>query len=163
MEIKELCKASFAKYGTFINPQELGEPLGATTEDPVQFYPDRLLLTFPTSSVLAFSPIIIRPRPLLITDIEYHEYTEELIGGFSEDVCFHVAPPEELDVSTIEVFRLPATWWVRFKRGVWHKAPFVLTSSEVRGLVALPPHTYTADCHVVELDEPIAIANEREA
>lgn len=163
LQIKELSRESFAQYGTFLNPLDCGEPLDGSLDDPVQFFPDRMMLTFPTSNVLAFSPIVIRPRPMLITDIEYHEFTEELIGGFSEDVCFYAAPAGQLDVGKIEVFRLPAGWWVRFKRGVWHKAPYVLTNRPTSGLVALPPHTYTADCHVVELAEPIAIAFKGEA
>ncbi len=145
LKIQELRAENFSKYGTFLNPLECGEPLGASQDDPVRFYPDRIVLTFAASNVLAFSPIAINPRPFLITDIEYHEFTEELIGGFTEDVCFCAAPAGELDVSKIEVFKLPAGWWVRFKRGVWHKAPYVLGDRPTVGLVGLRPHTYTAD------------------
>lgn len=161
LKIQELQAASFAKYGTFLNPLALISERDGKTNEPVLFYPDQMLQTFATTNLVAFCPLIIQPREFVITDAEKHNYTEEVIGGFTEDVCFHVMPAgDEPDTDKMEVFRLPRGWWVRFKRGIWHKAPFVLGDKPTYGIVCLPPHTYTNDCDVVEFDESFQIATE---
>lgn len=162
LKIQELSENNFNKYGTYLNPLEKPASLGEDAE-LVQFYPDRMLQTFAASNFMALSPLIIKPRKLEIVDVEKHNYTEEVIGGFTEDVCFHVSPATDgaPDLSEIEVFCLPAGWWVRFKRGVWHKAPFVLADKSTYGLVLLPPHTFTNDCENVNLPSPRTIKKER--
>lgn len=160
LKIQNLSESSFAKYGSFLNPLAHVGSEPNEGKEPVLFFPDEMLQTFATSNLIAFCPLIIQPREFLIADIEKHTYTEEVIGGFTKDVCFHVIPANdgEPDLDKMEVFLLPAGWWVRFKRGVWHKAPFVLGDEATYGLVALPPHTYTNDCEVIVLDNPISIA-----
>ncbi len=162
LKIQELTVDGFAKYGTFLNPMGCSGSDRRETDEPVLFYPDELLQTFATTNLVAFSPLIINPRPLVITDAEKHDYTEEVIGGFTEDVCFHVVPASgaKPDTGKMEVFRLPKGWWVRFKRGVWHKAPFVLGEQPTSGIVVLPPYTYTNDCDVVEFSQSFPIVKE---
>jgi hypothetical protein len=159
LQVKELTGATFETYGRFLNPYECGEPVGSKAE-PLEFYPDRILQQFSASNYVAFNPLIIKPRPLSFTLAEIHRRTEEVFGGFTEDVCFHVAPAGDRTppIDRFEVFRLPAGWWARIKRGVWHHGPFVTGNVATAGMVVLPPHTYTNDCYVVELDEAIQIS-----
>lgn len=159
LEIQEIKEITFAKYGSSLDPlsgAKKPEDLGA---ERVLFFPDRMLQTFATTNLIAFCPLIIKPRELVIVDAERHSFTEEVLGGFTEDVCFHVLPAQDggPDLEKMEVFRLPAGWWVRLKRGVWHKAPFVLGNKATCGTVVLPPHTYTNDCEVVEFSQAYTI------
>jgi ureidoglycolate hydrolase len=158
LKVEELTVASFEPYGRFLNPEDCGDPAGSK-DDPVQFYPDRVLQQFGASNYVAFNPLIIKPRPFVITLAEIHERTEEVFGGFTEDVCFHVGPAgdKEPPMDGFQVFRLPAGWWARIKRGVWHHGPFVMGDKPTTGMVVLPPHTYTNDCYVVELERDIKI------
>lgn len=149
--------SSFGKYGSFLNPADCGLPLGGE-EGPVRFYPDRILQLFNTSNLLAFSVLELRKRPLEITSSEIHLDTEEVFGGFSQDVCFYVGPEApEPSVEEFEAFYLPKGWWVRVKRRIWHQAPFVLGEEPAVGIVSLPPWTYNNDFELVELDEPVKI------
>lgn len=155
-KILTLTEANFAPYGTVLNPSDCGFSVNEPGE-PVQFYPDRMLQLFPTSNLLALGPLTIKPRPFLITATEKHLHTEEILGGFNQDVCFHVALDQngQPNLDDLQIFLLPAGWWVRVKREVWHQAPFVLGSELAVGMVLLPPHTYTNDCVEVKLDSPL--------
>lgn len=158
IKVEELSYKAFEPFGTFLNPTDCGVAVGGET-GPLQFFPDRILMQFPTSNYIAFSPLVIKPRPLEITLAEIHENTEEVFGGFTRDVCFHVGPAGSRvpPVQEFKVFRLPAGWWARIKRGIWHHGPFVMGQETAVGTVVLPPYTYTNDCYVVELDKPIKI------
>ncbi|NLJ75062.1 MAG: hypothetical protein GX331_08740 [Firmicutes bacterium] len=149
---------SFAPYGTVLNPRQCGESVNSPGE-PVQFYPDRMLQLFSTTNLIAISPILIKPRPFEITGTEQHLDTEEVIGGFDQDVCFHVGRDlgGKPDFEDFKVFLLPKGWWVRIKRKVWHQAPFVLNQESAVGTVILPAHTFTNDCYEVGLQQPITI------
>ncbi|NLJ85864.1 MAG: hypothetical protein GX322_05435 [Firmicutes bacterium] len=159
LKVQELSFNAFERYGRFLNPLDCGDPVGSK-EDPLQFYPDRVLQQFGASNYVAFNPLVIQPRPLSFNVAEIHERTEEVFGGFTRDVCFHVAPAgaKTPPIEQFEVFRLPAGWWARLKRGVWHHGPFVIGHESTVGMVVLPPHTYTNDCHVVQLEKPIHIS-----
>jgi hypothetical protein len=156
IKIEEL-GAAFSLYGSYFNPNDCGSPLGE--KGPVRFYPDRLLALFEHSNFAAVSALKLEPRDFKITATEIHWHTEEIIGGFTKEVVFHVAPVNgsKPDLERLKVFRLPAGWWVRIKQGICHEAPFVAGSEATVGIVVLPPATYTHDCLVVNLEEPINI------
>ncbi|NLY29625.1 MAG: hypothetical protein GX047_03235 [Firmicutes bacterium] len=157
VKVEELTVAAFQPFGTFLNPNDCGDPVGSK-DDPVQFFPDRVLMQFSASNYIAMNPLVINPRPLVITHAEIHERTEEVFGGFTKDVLFHVGEPgSKTPPAEYKVFRLPAGWWVRIKRGVWHHGPYVVGEEPTTGMVVLPPHTYTNDCYLVVLDQPINI------
>lgn len=160
LRVEELSWESFSPFGTYFNPLACGPALGGEDRrGPVRFYPDRILLLFEHSNIVAISPLVVEPRDLIVTATEAHLHTEEAMGGFTKDVVFHVGPPGDgsPDTSRFRVFRLPAGWWVRLARGVWHHAPFVLGKEATVGTVILPPATYTADCRVVQFSEGLAI------
>ena len=156
VKVQELGE-DFSSYGSYFNPKDCGPALSG--DGPVQFYPDRILGLFEHSNIAAFSALQLQPRDFKITSSEIHLHTEETFGGFTKEVLFHVAPAGGLEpnLNQVKVFRLPAGWWARVKRGVWHEAPFVVGSEATVGIVVLPPATYTHDCLVLNLPEPITI------
>ncbi|MGE5529969.1 MAG: ureidoglycolate lyase [Patescibacteria group bacterium] len=149
---------AFSPFGTYLDPADCGPALGGGT-GPVRFHPDRLLGLFEHSQYAALSPLFLEPRPFVVDTTEIHVHTEELFGGFFRDVVFHAGPAggDEPDLTRFRAFHLPAGWWVRLKRGVWHHAPFVTGREACVGFVVLPPATYTADCHVVSLPGGIVL------
>lgn len=160
MRVEELSGEAFSPFGTYFNPLDCDPTLGGGNgHGAVRFYPDCMLLLFEHSNIVAISSLVVEPRDLIVTVTEAHLHTEEAIGGFTKDVVFHVGPAGGTgpDPSQFRVFRLPAGWWVRLARGVWHHAPFVIGKEETVGTVILPPATYTADCRVVRLSEGLAI------
>ncbi|MGE5598201.1 MAG: ureidoglycolate lyase [Bacteroidota bacterium] len=159
LNVERLSWEAFLPFGTYLDPADCGVALG-NDRGPVRFYPDRMLLGFEAAALTSISPLVLAPRALEIDRTEIHLRTEEAIGGFTRDVVFHVGPAgaREPDPARMRVFHLPAGWWVRLKRGVWHHAPFVLGGEETVGIVVLPPATYTNDCLLVTLEERIAVS-----
>lgn len=158
VKAEELSYESFSPFGSFFNPEDCGVPLGSDV-GPVKFHPDRLIQLFEYSNMAAISCLVIEPRELVVNVTEIHLHTEEVFGGFTKDVFFHVGPAgsSEPDLSQFKVFRLPAGWWARIKRGVWHHAPFISGNESTFGIVVLPPATYTADCFVVDVVDGMAV------
>lgn len=158
LAVETLSWESFSPFGTYLDPAACGPALGGET-GPVRFHPDRILLLFEQGNLAAISPLALDPREPAVTVTERHLHTEEAFGGFTRDVVFHVGPAGDgaPDLESFRAFRLPAGWWVRLKRGIWHQAPFVLGPEGTVGIVVLPPATYTHDCQVVDLGEKMAI------
>ncbi|NPV51991.1 MAG: hypothetical protein HPY71_00510 [Firmicutes bacterium] len=159
IKVEELTERSFEEFGTFFNPGDCGPALGDQL-GPIKFYPDRIVQQFVPSNYIAISSLVIEPRPFEITLAEIHENTEEVFGGFAQDVYFFVGAPDRKEPSArdLRAFRLPTGWWVRLKRHVWHHAPFVAGREPAVGIVILPPWTYSNDCIVVQLDEPVTLS-----
>jgi hypothetical protein len=103
--------------------------------------------------------LFLEQREFQTDTAEMHRQTEEIIGGFQQDVVFHVALPSDDPPKAADFrgFRLPAGGFVRLKRKVWHHAPFPVDRGQVRGIVILPPFTYTHDSIVIRLEEKIEI------
>jgi hypothetical protein len=160
MELKaeRITAANFEEFGSILNPYDCGEPLGLENK-AIRFYPDRMPLSFSGGSVISICPLILEKRPMEIDFTEIHEFCEEVIGGFTEDVIFHVGPVSEVpDFSNFRVFHLPKYHFSRLKRKVWHGGPFVINAPRTQGWVLLPPYTYTNDAKVVTLKVPIKVA-----
>ena len=150
-EVKTMTPENFRPYGTYITWEEID-----VKNDPVNFYKEDSIVSKLSTDLCALTLQGVSPRENVVTRCEYHAFTEEIYGGFEEDVVMHVGlPSEEPKAENIELFLLPAHAYCRIKRGVWHMAPFALGKNRVHGIVILPPYTYTHDCIVKELDEPI--------
>lgn len=162
LRVEKLTEDAFSPFGTFIDPQNLGAPVN-DKDDPFLFFADKMIQQFSASNNIAVSPLVVKPRPFIISVTEKHEYTEEVFGGFNQDVCFHVQLDNngKPDIASTRVFSLPAGSWVRLKRHVWHHAPFVLGENEALGTVLLPPHTFTNDCLVVSLKEQLEVNHQK--
>ena len=150
-EAKVMTHENFMKYGTYITWEEID-----VKNDPVNFYKEDSLVAKLGCPLTAVTLQGVSPRPFEIVRTEFHNDTEEIYGGFEEDVIMHVgAPSATPKAEDFELFILPAHSFCRIKRKVWHMAPYALGDKRLHGIVILPPYTYTHDCFVFPLDEPI--------
>jgi hypothetical protein len=154
IKVQELTAEAFSPYGTFVNPR------AGHGDGEIAFQPDKLLY-HPGGETASLCTICMRYRPLVLKPTEYHEYCEEVFGGFNCDVVFHVGLLDkdcEPDLNSIKVFRLPAGWYARVKRYVLHHAGFVLDKDDTAyGIVLLSPSAYTIDCKVLEFGQSIDV------
>lgn len=159
LKVEQLSNEDFSPFGTYFNPKDCGKELGEKQNEPIKFYPDRMIALFEHSNFASISPLIIEPREFKINVTERHLHTEEVIGGFNNDTIFHVAKESgmEPNLKEFKAFYLPAGWWVKIKKGVWHQAPFTVGNQETVGIVILPPATYSNDCYVVHLKTVLEI------
>ena len=122
------------------------------------FYPDSLILGFSTGTLTSLCTAILQKRPVVDHTMEYHNYTEEIVVGFSDDIVFFVGPSgKEPDLSKFKAFILPKFNWVRLKKGIWHHEQFPINNSNVLGWCLLPPVTYKNDCILFELKQPLEL------
>ena len=150
-EVKTMTHENFRPYGTYITWEEIDK-----LNDPVNFYKEDSLVDKSDCPLTAVTLQGVSPRPRVVAMSEYHNDTEEIYGGFEEDVVMHVGLPSDTPhAENIELFLLPAGAYCRIKRKVWHMAPFALGDKRLHGIVILPPYTYTHDCFVLPLDEEI--------
>ncbi len=151
----KLTKEAFSNYGDFILPKETDNKNGQR----IAFYGDKLVGLFSMSNMASLSILALEKREYIINCTEKHANTEEIIGGYDTDVLFHVALSSNhlLRKEDFKAFRLPAGGYIRLKRMVWHYAPFPVDKGRFKGIVILPPFTYTHDCIITELDEAIEI------
>lgn len=154
LKVQELTAAAFEPYGSFVNVHE------GFSDDVISFQPDRMIQCIGAPALDSLCTIRINPRPYTLTVTEYHEHCEEVFGGYSVDMLFHVGllgADGKPDPDTIRVFRMPAGTFCRVKRYTLHHAPFVCDDKAADGIVLLPPATYTIDCKVLSYDAPIEI------
>ena len=157
LKAKKINKDDFAKYGTFLDPNNI-KTVCLGDEKEQLFCPDALTFCFSAGTLISLSIIIVQKRPMVEYNIEYHKYTEEVVGGFTDDVVFLVGlPGKEPDLSKFETFILPEFNWIRLKRGIWHYGQFPINNNNVMGWCLLPPFTYQNDTVEVKLEEPIEI------
>jgi ureidoglycolate hydrolase len=158
LKAKKLNEGDFAKFGTFLDPHSIKTKcLGDKKE--LLFYPDSLTFCFSAGTLISLSTIVIQKRPMVENNMEYHDFTEEIIGGFTDDVVFFAGlPSKEPDLSKFEAFILPRSNWVRVKRGIWHYGQFPINNNDVLGWCLLPPFTYQNDSILFRSQDPIEIS-----
>ena len=122
------------------------------------YYPDAMIFCFSVGTLISLSAVIVQKRPMIEYNMEYHNYTEEVVGGFNDDiVIFAGLPGKEAELSKFEAFILPKFNWIRVKRGIWHYGQFPINNNNVLGWCLLPPFTYLNDSVGFKLSEPIKI------
>ena len=91
-------------------------------------------------------------------NMEYHHLTEEVVGGFDDDVVIFVGQSgKKPNLSKFEAFILPKFYWIRIKKSIWHYGQFPLNKNNVIGWCLLPQFTYLNDSFLFKLNEPIEI------
>ncbi|MFC2145395.1 hypothetical protein ACFLQQ_03600 [Actinomycetota bacterium] len=158
LKAKMINEEGFSKYGTFLDPHNI-KTVKLGDEKGELFYPDSLTFNFSAGTLISLSTIIVQKRPMVEKNMEYHDYTEEVVGGFTDDIVFFTGlPGKEPDLSKFEAFILPKFNWVRVKRKIWHYGQFPINNNDVLGWCLLPPFTYQNDSVGFELSEQLEIS-----
>jgi len=102
----------------------------------------------------AFSPLVVpKPEKMIVTTVEYHNYTSEIVLPMDDDAVIHVAPASKEPVpEQTEAFIVPKGTVVRLNVGVWHLAAMPVHADALHVLIVLPERTYANDCTVVQYD-----------
>ena len=101
IKAKPITAENFSYYGQFT---DLLNPTGYSLGD---FYHDRVKMSAAGDHAIAFSPLTVhKAEPMVESQAEYHNTTQEGILCLDDDVIIHVAPPSkepvpELTVATI--------------------------------------------------------------
>ena len=154
--MRELTTDAFLPYGRFASLSSPGGP--ALGESPIRFFRD--LLPLGSGQALSASVTQVDAMPLTVDTMEFHTDTWEAFVSLDSDSCICVAPAtasRQLDVDTLEAFRVPAGTMIYLHRGVWHYAPYPLGSPVLHSLVILPERTYANDCEKIAIADPCVI------
>ena len=150
IKAEKLTHESYAPFGTFY---AMAEPEGYSLKGELHcFYPDRLTEAWPVR--VGFSPITVKkPEKMIITSVEYHTMTPEIIMPLNDDMIIHVAPASAgTPVPELaKAFIVPKNVMVKINTAVWHLCPLPVHEEELKALIVLPECTYQNDCTVVEL------------
>ena len=150
IKAEKLTHESYAPFGTFY---AMAEPEGYSLKGELHcFYPDRLTEAWPVR--VGFSPITVKkPEKMIITSVEYHTTTPEIIMPLNDDMIIHVAPASAgTPVPELaKAFIVPKNVMVKINTAVWHLCPLPVHEEELKALIVLPECTYQNDCTVVEL------------
>lgn len=157
LKAKQINEEVFSKFGTFLDPYNIKTVcLGDEKEE--LFYPDALTFCFSAGTLTSLSAVVVQKRPMVEYNMEYHDFTEEVVGGFTDDIVIFAGPAgEKPDISKFEAFVLPKFNWIRVKRKIWHYGQFPINNSGVLGWCLLPPFTYLNDSVGFRLSEPLEI------
>ena len=143
---------TFAPFGQFY---PMHQPTGyALCGEIHRFYPDRL--TGSSAHNVGYSPLVVqKPEKMIITAVEYHTTTWEMILPLNDDMILHVAPASGVTPvpELTQAFLVPAHTLVKINAAIWHLAPLPATKDSLTAMIILPECTYANDCTVVNLKE----------
>jgi len=158
LKAKLINEKDFNQYGSFLDPYNI-KTLELGEKNSGLFYPDSLTFCFSSGTLVGLSTVIVQKRSMIEYNIEYHDYTEEVVGGFTDDIVFFTGLPHRIpDFSKFEAFILPKFNWVRIKKKIWHYGQFPINNNDVLGWCLLPPFTYQNDSVGFESKEPLEIS-----
>ncbi len=145
-----LSKDKFSLYGEYCL---VYEPQGhALQGETYKFYPDRVTAWF--NGNVGFSPLVIRKQErAIITTVEYHSQSPEILLPLNDDMIIHVSPSSgsEPDLELTEAFIIPKGTIVKIKPGIWHMAPIPIQEKELYVMAAVSECTFLTDSTVVPL------------
>ena len=140
---------NFSYYGQFV---DLLNPTGYSLGD---FYHDRVKMNVAGNMNLAFSPLTVhKADPMIVSQVEYHNTTQEGVLCLDDDFVLHVAPPSKEPVPEMtEAFIVPKGTLVCLNLAVWHLSAMPLHLDTAHVLIVLPERIYKNDCVVVDYPE----------
>ncbi len=99
---------------------------------------------------------IFKKRPFIISQLERHVNTQELLYAIDDDFIMPVAPAIDNvpDLDNIVAVRVNRSEGVIFERGIWHWVPYPL-KDESFTLVGFAKDTAEKDFEIYNLDENI--------
>lgn len=143
---------NFAPFGQLYT---MADPKGyALCGEIHKFFPDRL--TASANHNVGYSPILVKkPERMIISAVEYHTTTWEMIMPLNDDMVLHVAPASAgTPVPDLaQAFIVPKNTLVKINAAIWHLAPLPKSADELCAMIILPECTYANDCTVVPLKE----------
>ncbi len=152
IKVEKITKENFAPFGSYY---DMLNPSGYALQGELHsFYPDRM--TESCTGRMAFSPLLVKkPDKMVITDVEYHTTTPELIIPMNDSMIIHVAPATGGVPKTelTKAFIVPKGTMVKLNTAIWHLAPLPSKEDVLHAIVILPECTYMNDCTVVSLKE----------
>lgn len=162
IKVQKLSYEAFHKFGTYsplIDP--LDEEAAGTKEADCVFYRD-LLQQELDGKAASYSTCRVLPRPLKITDAEFHYRTCEAAVPLDGDAVLWFAPatPDKtFPADKIEAFYVPQGCVVNCRPGVWHHAAYSVNGKPLNVLIVLPERTYANDAFgfTLPVDEQIEL------
>ena len=155
VKVQPLSREAFHKFGDYAN---LIAPLDQCATGPkdgvIAFFRDMLPVDL-QGAAPTFSTCRICPRPMIVTDAEYHDHTCEAAMPLDQDAIIWVAPAgagKTLPVDEVEAFYVPQGTIVKLNPGVWHHALFATENRPLNAMIVLPERTYNNDCCCVAVD-----------
>ena len=139
--------APFGQFYTYTDPKGY-----ALCGELHRFFPDRLVAD--SNHRVGYSPILVKkPEKMVITAVEYHTTTWEMIMPLNDDMILHVAPASAgTPVPHLtKAFIVPKNTLVKMNAAIWHLAPLPAKADELAAMIVLPECTYANDCTVVDL------------
>lgn len=167
---KKLTPQDFFPYGTYSPPGvPETEPVAGDEEGLIRFWDDydgTINLGHKANNQIAKGVCVTKYRPLFITTMERHLFTEESILP-DGDVYLALHRPTAGSGLPIdddyEVFLVPRGYEIKLKAGVWHHAPHNKTEGAiVLSKIILPPGTYNTDCQCFKFGLPIPFSPPQE-
>ncbi len=162
VKVQKLTRDAFRRYGAYaplIDP--LDEEAAGPKEAATVLFRD-LLQQDLDGGIPSYSTCRVLPRPMLITEAEFHDHTCEVAIPLDGDAIFWFAPAtagKDFPAGRVEAFHVPQGCAVSIRRGVWHHAAYAVGGRPLNVLIVLPERTYANDAYGVALpaDEQIAI------
>ena len=143
---------AFAPFGQFY---PMASPDGHSLDGDIhKFYPDRI--TAGAFARVGYSPIVVQKPPhMIVSAVEYHTATWEMILPLNGDMVLHVAPASAgVPVPALtQAFIVPQNTLVKINAAIWHLAPLPATQNSLTAMIILPECTYINDCIVVPLSD----------
>ncbi|MEM1484383.1 ureidoglycolate lyase [Oscillospiraceae bacterium PP1C4] len=159
MKAIPITEENFLPFGYLAN---IANPVGyySMGEYPCTFYRDIALAPNGSSDPIAFGSLSVGKRPMVVTDVEYHSHTSEVMMPLDDDMVIYAGPAsnDEIQLDLLHAFLVPKGTMVIFRAGVWHGAPYPV-HQDCTVLICLPERTYLNDTkkYLLNEDEFISI------
>lgn len=163
IKVQKLTRENFHKFGSFANfIDPLSEPATGPKDAVLAFFRDMLQVDL-GGAVPSFSTCRIMPRPMVITDAEYHNFTSEAAMPLDQDAIFWCAPAnasQEFPADDVEAFLVPKGTMIMLRPGVWHHAGIATEDKPLNVMIVLPERAYLNDIYCIPVKEEQQIAIE---
>lgn len=153
IKTQPLTSENFSRFGSYVNMvHPSGDYIG---EQPILFYRDPVTMSIFGASVAFSICEVYKQEKMIISTVECHNYSCEVILPLDDDAVIHVAPATNkvpIPEKTM-AFYIPKGTLVRLNTGVWHLAPLPIHNDVIHNLIVLPERVYANDCYVVRYEE----------
>ena len=153
IKARPITDENFRAYGSFAS---MLDPKGNCFPGDATFYPDQVELNVQGGRPVTFSPLTVKkPERMIVTRVEYHNYTGEGVFVIDDDAIIHVAPPSNHVIvpEKTEAFIVPRGTLVKLNTGVWHMAALPVHNDILHVMIILPERVYANDCTVCDYPE----------